>query len=68
MASNATQIAALEELLNSGIRRTVVDGEVMEFEFAAAIRQRLRELKGEAGNGQPKRPRFSTMKFRRFYQ
>lgn len=64
MPDYSTQIAQLEELLDSGMTETVVDGEKVVFASPDEIRKRLRELKSQTTGGRPTRPRMSTMTFR----
>lgn len=64
MTDYSAQIAELEELLNSGMLSSTVDGETVTFNSPGEIRQRLRELKSQTDGGRPTRPRMSTMTFR----
>ena len=60
MADNATKIAALQSVLDTGATDVSVDGERVKYD-PPAIRRRIRDLKAEDPNFRNRRPRAASI-------
>lgn len=63
MPDNSAQIAALQAILNAGVRQGAVDGQQATFD-PDSIRRRIAELQREDTTDHTKRPRISTIDMR----